>query len=221
MKNKKLKLKKDSRAPLTKDNLTAIRKVITLLDGYIINKFKDPTKIGKSVESGEAGIKIKRNWGKIWGVLCDLTRLTSKIPKAVKYLKLFNLINLSAAAIFSLSVVLFMLHFTLNIPWIIGGIFLISALSFILLARSYLMRKIALSIEEYASTHKDEFEDKRLFLKNFVQELIFDLRDYFRRSKLNPRDYPFHIYNLEYKGIEVTKKPGILRKASIAIVKLT
>lgn len=206
---------------LSRDNITPTLKTITLLDGYRINKFLNPNKISKFVFSGKAGVKVKKSWDSIYKVLWNLTSLTSKIPKALSALSYYNFFNTGIVVIFSISILLFIATFFLNIPWVIGGGLIASLLAAVMLLRNYFSKKITESIDEYAKKHVQEFADYRLFLKNFVQELIYDLRGLFKQMRIKPEEHLFNLYNSDYAAIEIISQPNWRRKTMVAAVKIS
>ena len=222
MKNQRMKkreLETKISEPLKMDNINPIIKVITLLDGYRINKFKDPTKIGNSVKAGQMGNKVKRNWDKIYKSLYDLTGITSRIPNAMKYLKYHQFLNLLIGVIFSLSILMFVVTFALNISWVIGGSLFICGLGVFIILRSYFSKKIALSIDEYMQKNPETFKGHLSFIKGFVQELISDLRRFFKMARINPANHPFNLYKTDYVGIAITKNTSRRKSAYTAVIK--
>jgi hypothetical protein len=222
---KRKKVRKRDRYVIPKErlaisNVTPILKVITLLDGYRINRFKDPIKIGKMAKSGAMGSRIKNSWDKIYKVLWDLTSLTSNIPKAVKNIKYYSIANVGTGILFSFSMIMFIVAFLLNFPLVVGGGILISLAGVLILLRSYFSKQIATSVDEYVRKNPDKFNESFLFLKNFVQQLILDLKSFFKFMRINPSNHPFHIYNMDYTGMAIIKSPSRRRKSMVGEIKI-
>ncbi|MFX0097307.1 MAG: hypothetical protein ACFE7E_06060 [Candidatus Hodarchaeota archaeon] len=204
---------------LPKIDLTLLRKVITLLDGYRVNRFMDPTRIGDLVKAGALGHDLQKDWDDLHQVMYDMSRVPANTPKTIKLLKFLNLTEkLSIINIF-VTALLIALSFILGISWIVGVIFATIAIPATIGVRAYLYRQVSNEIDKYVEEHPEKFVRKKTWLKQQVQRSIGTLSRYVRQFEREPSNYPFQLYNTDYSGISIVKRPGSIRKGFVVIAK--
>lgn len=81
-------------------------------------------------------------------------------------------------------------------------------------AASYLSsRRIKAYLQEQGSRHTADMKT----IKAFVQKLLNSLSRHFRVGKIDSNKYPFDLYNVDYKGLQVKKSPGFRRTYEVII----
>ena len=204
---------------LPKIDLTLLRKVITLLDGYRVNRFMNPTRIGDLVKAGALGKDLQNDWDELHQVMYDMSRVPANTPKTIRLLKFLNLTEkLSIINIF-ITALLIALSFIIGISWIIGVVFATIAIPATIGARAYLYRQVSNEIDKYVEEHPEKFVKKKAWLKQQVQRIIGTLTRYVKQFEREPSNYPFELYNTDYSGISVIKRPGSLRRGFVVILK--
>ena len=73
-------------------------------------------------------------------------------------------------------------------------------------------------IKKYAGARVKEEKIVKQRLKEATQHYIDKLKENIEMHELEPEDYEMKLHRTDYKGIEIVKKPGILRGHYLAIV---
>ncbi|MFX1486809.1 MAG: hypothetical protein ACFFBS_06925 [Promethearchaeota archaeon] len=212
--------RKRKRKYLPKLDLSLLRKVITLLDGYRINRFMDPVRIGDLVKSGAAGEELQKEWDELYQVMYDMSRIPANTPKALKLLKRLSLTEKLSIVNIAVTALLLALSFVVGFSWLVGVVFATIAFPATIGARVYLYRQVSDEIDGYIEEHPEKFAKRKARLKQQVQRSIGILNKYVRQFEREPANYPFELYNTDYSGISVTKKPGTIRKGYVVIPKI-
>lgn len=212
--------RKRKRKYLPKLDLTLLRKVITLLDGYRVNRFMDPVRIGDLVKSGAVGEELQKEWDELYQVMYDMSRIPANTPKTVKLLKRLNLTEKMSIVNIAVTALLLALSFVLGFSWLVGIIFATIAFPATIGARAYLYRQVSDEIDKYIEEHPEKFVRRKGWLKQQVQRSIGILNKYVRQFEREPANYPFELYNTDYSGIIVKKEPGTIRKGYVVIPRI-
>ena len=88
------------------------------------------------------------------------------------------------------------------------------------LATQFINRKIAIEIEHHLDTLNKKsgpFRQNYQQIKAMTQDLLYLLTDTIRKTNENPEKYTISLYNVDYKGIKIIKKPTRLRKYFIVM----
>ncbi|MFX1486173.1 MAG: hypothetical protein ACFFBS_03555 [Promethearchaeota archaeon] len=209
-----------------------LSRVITLVDGYRILHTGTFGKIDKNVTKGVLGRRFAEKWREIRRVLWKIGTYPDEIPKVrtLTTIRVFTgLVStfMMIGASILMMVVLFaslgrMMLFIGAMVYIVGGTLL--GLSILL------KRRVAVVMEDYYRDRPDLWGKEREYLKVIVQGLISAMIRYARRQKHEGLDkafrkdeekalkkYKFELFNMDYKGINIIKKPGRLRKKYIAL----
>jgi len=72
-------------------------------------------------------------------------------------------------------------------------------------------------IKSFFNKSADRFRGKSAHLRELNQELMNRLRAGINKYKGKPRDYKLVLFNADYNGIKVLKKPGVWREHFVAI----
>jgi F0F1-type ATP synthase membrane subunit b/b' len=83
----------------------------------------------------------------------------------------------------------------------------------VLVVRYFVRERVKKFFDESASRLKS----KSTHLRELNQELIDRLRDGIKKHKGKPRDYKLILFNSDYEGIQILKKPSAWREHFVAI----
>lgn len=83
----------------------------------------------------------------------------------------------------------------------------------VLVVRYFVKERVKKFFDESAGRLKS----KSTHLRELNQELIDRLSEGIKKYKGKPRDYKLILYNSDYKGIQILKRPGVLREHFVAI----
>lgn len=203
-------------------NLNLLRNLITLIDGYLANYLGDPEPFKRKIRAGALGPELAKEWKRIERSLMKIATTIRRIPAFKSLVKLHTFLKV-LATMFMLSgsmLVISVSFFTGEIYlYYLSMLFLtFSAISTIWY--SILERRLAIKIKEYFDEHQTKYRFTRQYLRNVVQRLIFTLAYYMKANGKDPEKYPLSLYNENYNGIKIIKKPGFLRSKYKVIVKL-
>ncbi|MFX0096586.1 MAG: hypothetical protein ACFE7E_02375 [Candidatus Hodarchaeota archaeon] len=209
-----------------------LSRVITLVDGYRILHTGTFGKIDKNVSKGVLGRRFAEKWREIRKVLWKMGTYPDEIPKVRKlttiriFTGLLATFMMIGGSILMLIIIFaslgrFML-FVGAMVYIGGG----TLLGFSILIR----RRVAIIMEDYYRERPDLWRKEREYLKDIVQGLIFAMVRFVRRQRREGLDksfrkdpdkaikkYKIELFNMDYKGINIIKKPGRLKKKFIAV----
>lgn len=203
-------------------NLNLLRNLITLIDGYLANYLGDPEPFRGKIKAGALGPELAKEWKRIERSLMKIATTVRRIPTFKSLIKLHTFLKV-LATMFMLSGSMLAISapfFTREISfYYISMLFLtFSAISTVWC--SILERRIAVRIKEYFDEHQTKYKFIRQYLRNVVQRLIFSMAHYMKVDKKDPEKYPLSLYNDDYRGIKIIKKPGLFRSKHKVIVRL-
>ncbi len=114
-------------------------------------------------------------------------------------------------------VLLLQVVFRIDLTWLGLGFAVLSLSVFFgtQLAKHIIDLKIALKIEEHFKRNPEKFRLHGLLLKKIVQNLVNNLSSCIESSK---KECKIALYNVDYEGIKVIKKPTRLRKYYIVVL---
>jgi len=72
-------------------------------------------------------------------------------------------------------------------------------------------------IKKFFDQSADKFKGKSMHLRELNQELLNRLIEGIKKSNGKSRDYKLSLFNADYNGIKVLKKPGVWREHIVAI----
>jgi len=199
-----------------------LKSVIYVLDAYRVHRYLDLEKYDKEIREGKLGRRFAEKWKKdIHPTLLKMAKLPFKIPGVQKLLQLRLLFKLIKSFCFTLA----LLFFADAVFQVFSTYSLISKHSAILAPILFLMvavsgvsevltvRKISMVIDSYYKTHPKKFGLITSRLRDVVQGLIYGLSMFYKKYDTPDNDDKrIELYNIDYKGIKILKKPKLIRK---------
>jgi len=209
------------------NDLKALTDLITLLDCYRVNRYVQLDSMEKAVKSGQLG-KFDVKWREIRRILYKiggLPNLSASINKLVKIREGVKVIEIIGSYLFAFGLGVFVLNYFKVCPewlqpaYVYVGLPALIVLLGTRLTTEFINRKIALEIEELSKSHSEKFRFLRARLRDIAQNLINRLGKHINDRHEDPDKYRIDLYNTDYKGIKILKRPGTLRKHYTVVCK--
>lgn len=205
---------------------TDIRKVIYALDGYRAHLFYDITWIDRKVESGTLGPDFAANWKSLRRKMIKMARVLSSIPGIPRLARLQSYFEaLWQVAVPVVFIMLFAGIIAPELPFVrdLAPYFVAIAFAALLtglLSRFLIGRRIGGRIETYFVNNPEAHKLRAYELRDAVQVLIEELRRFIHRTGQDPKKHLVGVGFIDYKHIEVKKKPRPWRKYYLVKVSL-
>jgi len=210
----------------TELDLKKSKSLITVFDGYRIQRTYDLRFVDKAINKGEMPKSFIRQWGTIRALLHKLAAIGPKVTgveswlNRKQYFAFLSLATITIAAPVLLLTWVFRWEALQDIAMPLALVAV--ALMFInFLLSSWYNRKVAWAIYYYLEDNPNLVAKERAILKKWVQSLIHHTARVMRQSGLDPDKNLVKFWNDDYVGIEVLKVPSGLRKNYVVKVKLT
>lgn len=208
-----------------KNKVEILKKMIFLVDGYRIGRCEDFRWVNKTARR-EIGRKIYCKWEELEKILFKLARVPKDLPKIPNLVKIRMLIAYSSLIFPSMFLFLFfnqiLFKKSLIIPSFVvmffGGGAIITYLLVQILCL-YIDYKISKMVSAYWNEHPEKYHLARLRLKSFVQFLIDELSNCEVNSE-SSRGHRISLFNVDYDGIKILKKPRAWRKFYLCEVQI-
>ena len=199
-------------------NLKFLGSLILLIDGYLAYFFDDPEPFNRYVRKGVLGSEFKNDWKEVYRILYKMAFTLKTIPALRIYvvmqgaLRAFSLPLALTGTMLAIST----MFFKESYPLIVTAAVILAVLGMTALVGSWVMgKKFADTINSYFMAHDKKFEVKRMLLRNVVQKLLYSFAYYLRKNGTDLTKYKFKMFNGNYKGLKVIKKPWLFRKKYI------
>ena len=208
-------------------DLKTLTNLITLLDCYRIDRYVELDSMEKAIEDGKLG-KFDVRWKEIRRILYKiggLSKLSAIIDKLLKIRGRVKILSMIGTYFFVFGLGVFVLTFFNLCPEWLKHTYAYVAMPAIIiilgtrLADEYISRKIALEIEELSKSHPKKFRFLRARLRDIAQDLINRLGKHIKNRREDADKYRIDLYNADYEGIKILKKPGTLRKHYTVVCK--
>ncbi|WEU39834.1 MAG: hypothetical protein OdinLCB4_005015 [Candidatus Odinarchaeum yellowstonii] len=217
--------------------------VISLIDGYRINRCPDFRRLDDNIKKGVLGRVFAEKWKDIRKVLWRIGTFPKNIPNVNKMMTIriiTHIIGLILMLVAS-SIVIATIFLTMPRLILYIGLALYAVGTSILGFAMLLRRRIAIKIAEYYYEDHDRWKREQAYLKGVVQQLIDGLIRYLRQRKKIGTDkaltqvekdtplkkyqklmakYMIRMYNVDYTGLIIVKKPNAFRKHYEVVPKL-
>jgi hypothetical protein len=228
--------------PLT-TKIKSLAAIVSLIDGYRINKTLDFRKLDSQIKRGLLGRPFAEKWKNIRKVLWRIGTFPKNIPYVNKMTTVRILSQIAGVITLVVASALMIAQIWLQLDPILVSIGLfVYVLGTALIGLSALMRRrVAIRIAEYYYEDHERWKKEQAYLKGVVQQLIDALARQLRRQKLAGTEkdlqkiekdmstkkykkvmekYKIKLYNIDYTGIQILKKPGRISKNYLVIPKL-
>lgn len=187
-----------------------------LLDGYRINRYRDPKAFAEAIGKGGLGERFKEEWPRIESILLKMASTPGELLSVIRLFKFRSILNyagyLFATVILLLVLARLLLGYSLGEYW---GVMVIASIILIpgsWLAAQYMNYRIAVEVERYYRDNPQIHKKEKLYLKEVTQRLINALRSYLKAWRIDPNEYAMGLYNIDYEGINIIETPTSLKK---------
>jgi hypothetical protein len=201
------------------------KNLLTVLDGYRINRTYDLGFIDKKLNEGDLPRVFVQQWGTMRKVLHKLAAIGPKVPGVESALNRRQIISFVAMASLSVAVVILLVTYAFRLPFLTTygipiasvavGLMLISWIT-----TAWFNRKVAWAIHYYIEENQGLVSNERRHLKKWVQNLVNHIASLLRKSGEEPDKHLIKFFNKDYTGIEVLKEPGGFRKHYVVRIRL-
>ncbi len=196
------------------DNLVFI---IEALDGYRVGRNVDPKILEKKMDDVEPVARkvLDRKRRKVLLSAADyMINLPAKSKSARMWSGVFLISRLLIRITFVVFLVSILMYF-ISPPSVGNTLLFVGVALFYIVAvmRWYSLNKL-LDFYERQSGRADA---KRMILKKAVNDLISFLRGYLEDHGIKKEKVKLHLYNVDYEGIVVLKRPGWLRDNYVVV----
>ncbi|MFW9944662.1 MAG: hypothetical protein ACFFB7_06660 [Candidatus Sifarchaeia archaeon] len=201
------------------------KNLLTVLDGYRINRTYDLGFIDKKLKEGELPRVFVQQWGTIRSILHKLAAIGPKVPGVESALNRRQTISFIAMASLSVAVVILLVTYAFQLPFLTTYGIPIAVIAIVLMLTSWITsawyyRKVAWAIHHYIEENQGLVSNERRHLKKWVQTLIQHIASLMRKSGEEPEKNLIKFFNHDYTGIEVLKAPGGFRKHYVVIIRI-
>ncbi|MFX1416827.1 MAG: hypothetical protein ACFFC0_08440, partial [Promethearchaeota archaeon] len=201
------------------------KNLLTVLDGYRINRTYDLGFIDKKINEGELPRVFVQQWGTMRKVLHKLAAIGPKVPGVESALNRRQTISFIAMASLTIAVVILLVTYAFQLPFLttFGLPLAVIAVGFMLVSwitSAWYNRKVAWAIHYYIEENQGLVSNERRHLKKWVQNLVQHIATLMRKSGEDPEKHLIKFFNKDYTGIEVLKEPGGFRKHYVVKIRL-
>ena len=182
--------------------------LIKALDGFRVGFYTDISRIREALV--ELGLPNKPvDWNEVLAAIEDIAKIPSRDPSYER------LIRLERAATWLFGVSLIVLVSSLVLMFGLSNIYL----SFIATMIAFALTNVGYFLKIYVSYRTSQIysrnysllEKRGAVLKRAIELLLSRLRGELRKLGISPSEYRINLYNSDYRGIYVIKKPSFIR----------
>jgi len=214
--------REDEKKKAIKEKLEELCDLINLLDAYQFNHFRDYTRLDSVINSGILGKAILLRWKEIKPKLIRMAKISRHPPEAIRLMERKTILRFSQAIGLAFTTAVMIIPFIIPMGFTAFLLFIVCTLANIGIYAymSFIDYKVSKIMVQYFNKHPEKYSSYRNMLKKWTQELIYIYGNYIRQIKGKPKDYPIELYNVDYNGIRIVKKPRLWRKHYIVHVKI-
>jgi hypothetical protein len=207
-------------------DLKQSKNLITVLDGYRIQRTYDLGFVDKGINKGELPKSFIRQWGTIRSVLHKLAAIGPKVPGVESWLNRKQYFAFISLAVLTIAAPLLLLTWVFQWEALQSFSVPLAVVAVALMLVNWLMsswynRKVAWAIHYYLEENPNLVSKERMLLKKWVQTLIHHTARVMRKGGFDPDKNLVKFFNNDYIGIEMLKEPAGLRKHYVMKIKLT
>ncbi len=217
------------------EDLKAAKKILMLLDGYRRLNIEDFAWADKEVKEGKMGVKFSKDWKKIREVMLKFAREAGSQRRLLNLAALQQILiqaGLVISAITTLLVTLSMVAFLFHYEWaklvpeILSYAFIPLAIGIVIMLAGppLISRKISLELEKFFARKKDLVLKADPTLKDAAQKIINSISEAIKTGDLKvkkKKDRELGLFNIDYDGIKIIKKPSLFRKYYVVLLEGT
>lgn len=213
------------------EDLKTAKRILMLIDGYRRLNIEDFAWADKEVKEGKMGVKFSKDWKEIREIMLKFAREAGSQRHLLNLAALQQVliqaglvISAITTLIATLSMVAFLFHFEWArlVPEILSYAFIPLAIGIVVMLAGppLISRKISSELEKFFTRKKDLVVKADPILKDASQKIINSISEAIKNgnSKVKKRkDYELGLFNIDYNGIKVIKKPSLFRKYYVVL----
>jgi ABC-type multidrug transport system fused ATPase/permease subunit len=212
-------------------DLKAAKKILMLIDGYRKLNIEDFEWADKEVKDGKMGKRFSQDWKQIRELMLKFAREAGSQRHLLDLAALQQIllqVGLVVSAITTLLTTLSMMAFVFHLEWakIIPEVLtyalipLVIGIAIMFAGPPLIARKITSELERFYQKRKDLVSRADAVFKDAVQRIIDSIIQEIKNGNLEvkkKKEYKFGLFNMDYKGVKIVKKPSLFRKYYIVI----
>lgn len=216
------------------EDLKAAKKILMLIDGYRKLNIEDFEWADTEVKNGKMGKRFSQDWKEIRELMLKFAREAGSQGHLLNLAALQQIllqVGLVVSAITTLLTTLSMTAFLFHLEWakIIPEILtyalipLIIGIAIMFAGPPLIARKITSELEKFYQRRRDFVSKANLVLKDAAQKIIYSIIHEINKGSLEvkkKKEYELGLFNTDYKGVKIVKKPSLFRKYYIVIPEL-
>ena len=200
--------------------------VISLLDGYRINYFRDYQWIVKADKERRLSRSFSEKWKAIRPVLdkmASVPRSSNVIVKLFKIQTYLRIATYTSVAVFFGVAMLSIISYSSGGLAIMDWLTYVSTIALVFIVGTFtgtpvINRMITAQVDKYVNSRPTKFMSHKAEIKETVQALIEDLSKMVRLYRQDPKRIRFNLFNTDYMGIEIVRKRGKIRRCATATI---
>ncbi|MHA2024590.1 MAG: hypothetical protein ACW98U_01720 [Candidatus Thorarchaeota archaeon] len=205
-------------------DLKFTKSLMTVFDGYRINRCYDLGWVDKRINEGKAPQSFTRQWGTLRAVLHRLAAIGPKVEGVEKMLNTKQYFSFASMAVITIVVPLILLTWVFQLEilqnWAIPLALLAVGMMMVnFLVGGWYNRKVAWAIHDYIEAHPALVSRERTHLQKWVQLLINHAARLMRKAGEDPEKNLIKFFTVDYTGIIVDNEPGGFRKHYTVIIR--
>jgi hypothetical protein len=204
-------------------DLKFAKNLITVFDGYRINRTYDLTFVDKAMNKGELPQSFIKQWGTIRAVLHRLAAIGPKVPGVEDTLNKKQYMSFLSIAVITIAVPILLVAWVFQVAFLTPIAIPLALVAVALVMINFLVgaiynRRVAWAIYNYLEDNPNLTAKENVILKNWVQTLIYYVARSMRKSSEDPEKHLVKFFNDDYSGIRVLKEPSNFRKHYVVII---
>jgi len=198
-------------------NMSVLRGLIALIDGYLAYFFDDPDPYDRAIKQGALGKEFANEWKEIYKTLYKIAYTLKRVPEIRKYIVAQGAFRSFSLPLTLTGALLAIFSMFPDVPvhpiLLLIAAFMLATTGAIALILSWIAgKKVADAVDSYFKEHREKYKFKRAYLKSVVQKLLYSLAYYLKKDGVDLNKFKFKMFNSFYKGIIVLKRPKLFRK---------
>ncbi len=193
------------------------KSLITVFDGYRINRTYDLAFVDKAMNKGELPQSFTKQWGTIRAVLHRLAAIGPKVPEVEETLNKKQYMSFLSIALLTIVVPILMITWVFQVAVLspfavpLALVAVVSVFANFLVGAIY-NRRVAWLIFNYLESNPGLTTRENKILKKWTQALIHYAARTMRKDGADPEKNLIKFFNDDYVGILVEKEPSTYRK---------
>ncbi|MHA1948644.1 MAG: hypothetical protein ACXAAO_02115 [Candidatus Thorarchaeota archaeon] len=200
------------------------KSLISVFDGYRINRTYDLRFVDKAMNKGDLTQNFTKQWGTIRAVLHRLAAIGPKVPGVETTLNRKQYMSFLSIAMLTIVVPILMVTWVFQVAFLTPYAVPLAIIAVALVMINYLVsawfnRKVAWAIFDYLEANPGLTKRENVILQKWVQVLIGYVARMMRKDGLDRERNLIKFFNVDYAGIDVQKEPSRFRKHYVVIIR--